>query len=104
VGTLSVTVSAAPERSRYEIFVDGKPAGFAAYQASPGEITFTHTEIDPEFGGQGLGGQLIRYALDDVRRQGLAVLPRCPFVRGFIAKHDEYLDLVPAGKHTEFEL
>jgi predicted GNAT family acetyltransferase len=101
---VNVTVSAAPERGRYEIFVDSKPAGFTEYHPSPGAITFVHTEIDPEFGGQGLAGQLVRNALDDVRKQGRAVLPQCEFVRGFIAKHGEYLDLVPAERQTEFEL
>jgi predicted GNAT family acetyltransferase len=96
-------VSAAPERNRYEIFVAGKIAGFVEYRTAPAEIAFIHTEIGDEFGGQGLGGKLIRYALDDARNQGLAVLPECPFVRGYIAKHHEYLDLVPAGKNAQFD-
>jgi uncharacterized protein len=40
-----------------------------------------------------------------VRRQGIAVLPFCPFVRGYIAKHpDEYLELVPAAQRHHFDL
>lgn len=101
---MTATINAAPERHRYEIFVDGKAAGFTQYRLSPGEITFLHTEIFDEFGGQGLGGQVIRHALADARAQGLAVLPECPFVRGFIAKHEEFLDLVPAGKQARFDL
>jgi predicted GNAT family acetyltransferase len=103
-GTLSVTVSAIPEANRYVIFVDEKPAGFTEFKASPGVIAFLHTEIQPEYGGQGLAGKLIRYALDDVRKLGLAVLPYCEFVRGFIAKNEEYLDLVPAERRAEFDL
>jgi predicted GNAT family acetyltransferase len=107
---LDITVHAAPERNRYEISADGKPAGFTEYagpgsrQAAPGEIAFLHTEIDPAFGGQGLGGRLITFVLDDARKQGLAVIPYCPFVRSYIAKHPEYLDLVPADRRGEFEL
>jgi predicted GNAT family acetyltransferase len=101
---VAVTINAAPKKHRYEIFVDDERAGFTQYRPAPGEITFVHTEISEQFGGQGLAGELIRYALADVREQGLAVLPECPFVRGFIAKHEEFLDLVPAGKRAQFDL
>ncbi|MCW3016802.1 MAG: N-acetyltransferase, partial [Solirubrobacterales bacterium] len=36
-----------PDRSRFEITVDGAPAGFTAYHRSRGLIAFVHTEIDP---------------------------------------------------------
>ncbi|MFC4944554.1 GNAT family N-acetyltransferase [Pseudonocardia sp. GCM10023141] len=93
-----------PDESRFEIEVDETPAGFAEYVATPGRITFTHTEIDPGFSGKGLAGVLIRTALDAARDQGLSVLPLCPFVRSFIAKHPEYVELVPAGSRARFEL
>jgi uncharacterized protein len=89
---------------RYEIRVDGELAGFATYQLRPGEIAFKHTEIDDRFEGQGLGGELIAFALDDVRDRGLAVLPFCPFVRAYLQRHREYADLVPEGRRGEFEL
>lgn len=81
---------------RFEIRADGGLAGFAAYRSAPGRITFTHTEIDDRFAGRGLGGVLVRAALDAARARGLAVHPECPFVRGWIAKHPDYADLVPA--------
>ena len=93
-----------PERHRFEILDEGQPAGFAAYRLSGTQITFTHTEIDDANGGRGLGGALIRVALDTARSRGLAVLPSCPFVRSFIAKHPDYLDLVPADRRAEFDL
>jgi uncharacterized protein len=34
----------------------------------------------------------------------LAVLPYCPFVQGFIARHREYLDLVPVERRPKFAL
>lgn len=91
---MSVTVTDAPERSRFEITVDGVPAGFAVYELTPGRITFVHTEIDDAYAGQGLGGRLARAALDDARARGLAVRPKCPFIKGWIAKHPDYADLV----------
>lgn len=90
--------------SRYEIHVDGEQAGFAEYHLHGNEIAFIHTEIDDKFGGQGLGGKLARGALDAARERGLDVLPYCPFIRGWISKHPEYVDLVPAGHRAKFQL
>jgi predicted GNAT family acetyltransferase len=95
----------APERGRFEIRAGEKLAGFTVYQRRPGEIAFVHTEVDPSFEGQGAGSRLIASALDTAREQGLVVLPYCPFVRGYIARHpDAYLDLVPRDRRKSFGL
>jgi len=98
------TVLDVAERSRFEIRSGGALAGYARYRAGPGGITFVHTEIADGFAGQGLGGVLVRAALDVARERGLAVHPDCPFVRGWIAKHPEYVDLVPADEHARYGL
>jgi uncharacterized protein len=99
-----VRVVDVPERSRYEVLVDGEIAGFIEYRRRPGLIAFIHTLIDPRFEGQGLGSQLARTALSDARSDRLSVLPFCPFVRSYIAGHTEYLDLVPEDMRAKFEL
>jgi uncharacterized protein len=83
-----------PDESRFEIRVDGQRAGLAAYRLHPDRIVFLHTEIDDEREGQGLGGVLVRAALDSARGRGLRVVPSCPFVRGWIDRHPDYADLV----------
>jgi predicted GNAT family acetyltransferase len=90
----AVEVADNPDASRYEITVDGRLAGFADYHARPGRLVFTHTEVDDEFEGQGLGSRLVRGALDSARAAGLRVVPRCPFVARYIQRHPEYRDLV----------
>ncbi|MFC5753975.1 GNAT family N-acetyltransferase [Actinomadura rugatobispora] len=93
---MSKEVTDNAEAKRYEVRVDGEPAGFAEYRLRPGKIVFTHTEVDGAFGGQGVGGALARGALDDARAKGLAVVPLCPFIKGWIEKHPDYQDLVEA--------
>lgn len=100
----AIDVSDDREAERYVIAVDGEPAGFAQYRDRGRAIAFIHTEIGDRFEGQGLGGRLVSAALDDVRSRGLAVLPFCPFVRGYIARHHEYLDLVPETQRAQFGL
>ena len=93
-----------PEAHRYELLADGELAGFAEYQLSPGEILFIHTEIDEAYEGKGLGSVLVRHVLDDARERGLAVLPLCPFLRSWIGRHADYLDLVPATARRKYNL
>jgi predicted GNAT family acetyltransferase len=83
-----------PSANRFEITVDGQVAGFAAYRRRDGVIEFTHTEVDDAYEGQGLGSTLVREALEAARRDGLRVVPSCPFVKEYIERHDEYADLV----------
>ena len=86
---------------RYEAYVDGEQAGFAAYRLTGDTIVFTHTEVDDRFEGQGVGSTLARGALDDVRaNSSRRVQPLCPFIRSWIDEHPDYADLVrvPAAK------
>ena len=95
LGDMSGQVLDNPAESRYEVFSDGKLAGFALYKLHGERITMYHTEIDPAFAGEGLGGELAREALGDVRSRGLMVKPLCPFIAAFIGQHQgDYLDLV----------
>jgi len=95
---VKVTVADNPGENRYEARTEsGVVAGFAAYERSADLITFTHTEVDDAFAGQGVASTLVRGALDHVRTTGLAVAPLCPFVKGYIDKHPEYADLVTGG-------
>ena len=92
------------ELSRYEILVGGTVAGFTEYAMHGKQLDLIHTEVEDGFEGQGVASKLISELLDDVRRRGLEAMPYCPFVRKFIAKHDEYLDLVPAEHRAKFGL
>ena len=81
-----------PANHRFELDVEGHTAA-AYYSLAPGVITFTHTEVPPALGGRGIGSQLARGALEQVRARGLKVVARCEFMAGYIGKHPEYGDL-----------
>jgi predicted GNAT family acetyltransferase len=82
-----------PSQHRYQLTVDGHVAA-TYYEIAGGVITFVHTEVPPELGGQGIGSKLIKGALDQVRADGLKVVAQCPFVRAFIDKNAAYQDLL----------
>lgn len=91
-----ISVRDHPERHRFEATVEGELAGFAVYRLQDDTVVFVHTEVDPAFEGQGVGGALARAALDEVRGRGGRVIAECPFIAGWIRRHPDYQDLLAA--------
>lgn len=84
---------------RYEAWLGEALAGFAQYTLDDAVITFVHTQVADAFEGKGVASTLIRAALDDVRSgASRKVRPVCPFVGAFIQRHEDYQDLLYAGK------
>jgi predicted GNAT family acetyltransferase len=81
-----------PGEGRYELLVDGEPAGFAEYRDREERRIFVHTVVDPAYAGRGLGNRLAKGVLDDALDRGLHVVPRCPFIRAWLERHPEYAE------------
>ena len=79
-----------PAAARYELRQGERVVAFAQYRVDGDALHFTHTEVTDEFEGQGLGSELARQALDDVRRRGMKAVPRCAFIQAYIRRHPEY--------------
>ena len=89
------TVTDNPVAARFEAHIDGRLAGFADYRLTDALIVFTHTEVDPAFEGQGVGSAIARFALDQVMEDDTRkALPVCPFIKGWVQRHPEYLPIV----------
>ena len=91
---MELSVTAVPESCHYEARAGDRVLGMANYQRRGDRVVFTHTEVDPDAEGSGVGSTLVRGALDDVRTHGRQVVPRCSFVRAWIDRHPDYADLV----------
>lgn len=91
---MHVMVQDNPARRRFEVLVDGKLGGFAQYRVRDGAVVMTHTEIDPVHRGTGVGEQLARATLDQLRERGERVVPQCPFFARFVEANPQYADLV----------
>jgi hypothetical protein len=92
------------QRSRWEARLGDEVAGFLAYEHRDGEVALMHTVVDPAHEGQGVAGRLVQAAVDAAREQGTPVLPYCSYVRGWLGRHPEAVDLVPAERRGEFDL
>ena len=79
--------------SRFELEAGGVTA-FLNYRLAGNVITLMHTETPVQARGRGIASQLVAGVLDEVRRRGLKIVPRCRFVAAYLAKHPEFRDLV----------
>ncbi|WP_433722332.1 GNAT family N-acetyltransferase [Actinoplanes sp. CA-051413] len=92
---MTFTVTDVPERERFEAHDEADAlAGVLTYQLTGSIIAYTHTKVDPQFEGKGVGSALARAAMDDARSKGRTVVPICPFLSGWLEKHPEYEAIV----------
>jgi len=78
-----------PERSRFELAVDGELVGWLDYRPAGGRVILAHTEVMEGHEGEGLGGVLVRHALEVANAEGKSVIATCPFARAYIERHPE---------------
>ena len=87
-------VADSPARHRYEAILHDQVVGVSVYELIDDRIVFLHTEVDSGLEGLGVGSRLAKGALDDVRRRGLKVVARCPFIAAWLKRHPDYADLL----------
>ena len=81
--------------NRFELLLDGSSVGEVDYQIRDNTIVLTHTEIDPSQRSTGLGGELIRGALNLIRADtDYRVVASCTFAAAWITEHPDYQDLL----------
>lgn len=75
---------------RFEADLGGGKLALIEYMLAGKNIVFTHTEVPPEFEGQGIANQLAYVALEYAQQEGYKIQALCPFVAAYIRKHPEY--------------
>jgi predicted GNAT family acetyltransferase len=73
-------------RGRFEVTREGHVAELT-YQQVGDRLVLIHTEVPPSFRGQGIGGRLVRAALQRAVRDDLTLIPRCPYARRWLKQH-----------------
>jgi hypothetical protein len=77
-----------PDHDRFVLRQDGREAELV-YRRSGDRLVLVHTGVPDELEGHGLGGDLVRAALDHAAAEGLTVVPRCPFARSWLERHPD---------------
>jgi predicted GNAT family acetyltransferase len=86
MGDEVVEVVDRPEEGRFELTVDGRTA-LLVYRVEAALLFLIHTEVPELLGGRGLGGVLMEAAIDRSVRDGLTIVPLCPFARRWLERH-----------------
>jgi len=73
-------------RSRFELQAEGHLAELR-YRRNGNRLVLIHTEVPAELEGRGVGGWLVTAAIDRAAREGMTVVPLCPFARGWLGRH-----------------
>ncbi len=98
---LEVAMESGPVKNelmhRYELHLEEKVAVLAYELQKEGVVAFTHTFVPPELRGKNVAAILTKFALEDVRSQGLKVVPQCSYVVTYLERNKEYADLRPAS-------
>lgn len=73
------------------------------YHRSGGRLALLHTEVPDGLSGHGIGGQLVRAAIDLARRENLTLVPYCPFAAQWLRDHPEAGLTIdwPASDHAD---
>lgn len=90
--TKQVEVVRNEAQERWEADVGGALA-LLTYDERDGKLYLLHTEVPPAAEGRGIGGQLVKTALEHARGAGMKVVPFCAFANSYMHRHKEYDDL-----------
>lgn len=80
--------------TQYELFIGDERVGYVDYELSGDLVVMHSTFVDDDHKGQGLGGEIVAAAMDDVRAQGRKIIVQCPFIEGWLNHHPQYRDLL----------
>ena len=94
VGDDQVEREEGASKGRYRLVIDGVEAEMTYSRAGAGMNIIDHTEVPAALRGRKVGERLVRQAIEDARREGVAILPLCPFAKAQIARHPEWQDVV----------
>jgi predicted GNAT family acetyltransferase len=79
-------------RSRFEVRAGRRYVGQAAYVDDDGDHRiFFHTAVIDEYAGQGVAGMLAEYALGRTVADRRIIVPVCPYIKSYLARHPEYV-------------
>jgi uncharacterized protein len=75
-------------QSRFEAEIGGRRAELL-YRRNGNRLVLIHTEVPVQAEGHGIGGALVSAAVDRAARDGMTVVPLCPFARGWLQRHPD---------------
>jgi predicted GNAT family acetyltransferase len=83
------------KRGAFYIEDNNKEIALMHYTFSgPEKFIIDHTEVNDEYGGKGLGKQLVKAGVEFARENNLKILPVCPFAKKIFSITPEFADVL----------
>lgn len=73
---------------------DGKEIAEMTYKYRGSDIVIEHTFVEEAHRNEGLGGKLVKSAVDFARNESIKIIPQCPFAREEFKENPEYSDVL----------
>ena len=73
---------------------DGKRLGEMTYTVAGSRVIIDHTQVDDSLRGKGVGGKLVRAAVDWARHEDARLMPLCPYAKSVFDKTPDYGDVL----------
>jgi hypothetical protein len=96
------TVTDVPERSRFEMRDGDDLVGWLDYRPAGKSVILAHTEVVDPHERKGLGGTLVREAMQQLGAAGRTSIPTCPFAAAYIRRHPDLAEHVNPSLRAQF--
>ncbi|MCW5724779.1 MAG: N-acetyltransferase [Maricaulaceae bacterium] len=81
-------------KGRYVIALpDGDEAELTYSRANANLLIADHTGVPKAHGGKGIAGMLVRRLVEDARKEGVKIVPLCPYVKAWFERHPDWQDV-----------
>jgi predicted GNAT family acetyltransferase len=84
-----------PGHRRLVVDHDGRIAELVYRDAPHNRMILVHTGVPDTLAGHGIGGRLVRAAVERAKARHETVVPWCPFARRWLQEHPEVAATVP---------
>ena len=93
---MDVVIEENKVKKRFEGKVEDKLA-IIDYIRAEDKMYLTHTEVPSELEGKGVASKMAKFALEQIKQEGLKLVPLCPFIASYVKRHTEYKEILAKG-------
>jgi uncharacterized protein len=82
-------------KGRFAAMDNGTEAGHITYsKAGDTTLILDHTEVNDAYRGKGIGKIIVMHIVEVARKEGLRILPLCPFAKAVFDRTEEIRDVL----------
>lgn len=82
------------ENKRVAAYDGDQVIGEVTFSESPNLWIADHTDVNPAYKGQQIGNQMVLKLVEAARKEGMKIMPLCPFAAAEFKKNPSYADVL----------